>query len=151
MYTRRYLLYAGTAAATLIIARLTRPHAATAESRTYEVTHSDEEWRKLLTPEQYHVLRHEAPSGHSPARSITSIVLARSAVPAATCRSTHRKRNSKAAPAGQVSGRHWSMRWTRARIALSACSAPRCRAIAAAAILVTCSPTGRNRPGCATA
>src|SRR5215468_6193228 len=103
MYTRRYLLYAGTAAATLIIARLTRPHAATAESRTYEVTHSDEEWRKLLTPEQYHVLRHE------------------------------------------------SMRWTRARIALSACSAPRCRAIAAAAILVTCSPTGRNRPGCATA
>src|SRR6516162_8266599 len=59
MYTRRYLLYAGTAAATLIIARLTRPHAATAESRTYEVTHSDEEWRKLLTPEQYHVLRHE--------------------------------------------------------------------------------------------
>ena len=59
MYTRRYLLYAGTAAATLIIARLTRPHAATAESRTYEVTHSDEEWRKLLTPEQYHVLRRE--------------------------------------------------------------------------------------------
>ena len=59
MYTRRYLLYAGTAAATLIIARLTRPHAATTESRTYEVTHSDEEWRKLLTPEQYHVLRRE--------------------------------------------------------------------------------------------
>jgi peptide-methionine (R)-S-oxide reductase len=59
MFTRRHLLYAGTAAAALMIARLTRPHAATAESRNYEVTHTDEEWRRLLTPEQYYVLRHE--------------------------------------------------------------------------------------------
>ena len=27
-------------------------------ARTYEVSHSDEEWRKLLTREQYRVLRH---------------------------------------------------------------------------------------------
>jgi peptide-methionine (R)-S-oxide reductase len=54
------MLYAGTAAATLIIARLTRPHAApAAEKRVYEVTHTDEEWRKLLTPDQYYVLRRE--------------------------------------------------------------------------------------------
>src|SRR6187402_1161659 len=26
----------------------------------FEVTHTDAEWRKLLTPEQYQVLRHEA-------------------------------------------------------------------------------------------
>jgi peptide-methionine (R)-S-oxide reductase len=28
-----------------------------AEGRTYEVVKSDEEWRRQLTPEQYHVLR----------------------------------------------------------------------------------------------
>ena len=27
------------------------------ETKTYKVTHSDEEWRKLLTPEQYKVMR----------------------------------------------------------------------------------------------
>jgi len=59
MFTRRHLLYAGTAAAALVVARLARPHAASAAGRVYEVTHSDEEWRKLLTPAQYNVLRQE--------------------------------------------------------------------------------------------
>jgi peptide-methionine (R)-S-oxide reductase len=59
MFTRRHLLYAGTAAGALVIARLARPHTASAASRIYEVTHSDEEWHKLLTPAQYNVLRQE--------------------------------------------------------------------------------------------
>ena len=59
MFTRRHLLYAGAAAGALVIARLARPHAASAASRVYEVTRSDEEWRKLLTPAQYNVLRQE--------------------------------------------------------------------------------------------
>ena len=59
MFTRRHLLYAGTAAAALGIFRLARPHGASAEGRIYEVTHSDDEWRKLLTPEQFNVLRRE--------------------------------------------------------------------------------------------
>jgi len=60
MFTRRHFFYAGTAAAAaLMIGRLARPHAASAASHAYEVTHTDEEWRKLLTPEQYHVLRQE--------------------------------------------------------------------------------------------
>src|SRR6516165_2834570 len=59
MFTRRHLLYAGTAAAALGILRLARPHVASAEGRVYEVTHSDDEWRKLLTPEQFNVLRRE--------------------------------------------------------------------------------------------
>jgi peptide-methionine (R)-S-oxide reductase len=37
--------------------RLGRPHAAAAATHPYEVTHSDEEWHKLLTPAQYNVLR----------------------------------------------------------------------------------------------
>jgi peptide-methionine (R)-S-oxide reductase len=53
------LLYAGTAAGALAVLRLARPHAASAEGRVYEVTHSDDEWRKLLTPEQFNVLRRE--------------------------------------------------------------------------------------------
>jgi len=56
--TRRHFFYAGTAAAALIAGRLA-PHTASAASHPYEVTHTDEEWRKLLTPEQYYVLRKE--------------------------------------------------------------------------------------------
>ena len=59
MFTRRHLLYVGTAAAALGILRLTRPHVASAEGRVYEVAHSDDEWRKQLTPEQFNVLRRE--------------------------------------------------------------------------------------------
>ena len=39
-----------------------------AEAEELEVTKTDEEWRRLLTPAQYQVLRHEAtePAGSSP-------------------------------------------------------------------------------------
>ena len=30
------------------------------QEKKFEVTHSDEEWRRLLTPEQYQVMRHHA-------------------------------------------------------------------------------------------
>jgi peptide-methionine (R)-S-oxide reductase len=60
MLTRRQALYAGAAGlAALAIARLARPHAADAAPHAYEVTHTDEEWHKLLTPAQYDVLREE--------------------------------------------------------------------------------------------
>ena len=59
MFTRRHLLYAGAAAGALVVVRLARPYAASAAGRVYEVTHSDEEWHKLLTPAQYNVLRQE--------------------------------------------------------------------------------------------
>jgi peptide-methionine (R)-S-oxide reductase len=59
MLTRRQALYAGGAGlAALAIGRLASPHAAKATT-AYEVTHTDAEWRKLLTPEQYDVLRQE--------------------------------------------------------------------------------------------
>ncbi len=59
MLTRRLTLFAGTAAiAALAFGRLLRPLSATAAT-SFEVTHTDAEWRKILTPEAYQVLRHE--------------------------------------------------------------------------------------------
>lgn len=59
--TRRFFLAAGasTAALSLIAWRWLgiRPDQATAEK--FEVTYTDEEWRKLLSPKQYAVLRRE--------------------------------------------------------------------------------------------
>ncbi len=58
MLTRRGAFYAGAAAlAALGVGRLARPHAVSAAAHPYEVTHTDAEWRKLLTPAQYDVLR----------------------------------------------------------------------------------------------
>src|SRR5271156_5894824 len=59
MLTRRKALYASAAGiAVLALGRLTQPHAVKAAT-VYEVTHTDEEWHKLLTPAQYDVLREE--------------------------------------------------------------------------------------------
>lgn len=59
---RRSALAAGTSALGLAIAGALgwklRP-AAAAEATAFEVQHTDAEWRKLLTPAQYAVMRHE--------------------------------------------------------------------------------------------
>jgi peptide-methionine (R)-S-oxide reductase len=60
MMTRRQALFAGTAAITaLSLGRFMLPGAARATGTTFEVTHTDEEWRKILSPDAYQVLRHE--------------------------------------------------------------------------------------------
>src|SRR5580700_12075283 len=60
MLTRRHIFYAGAVGlAAWSISRVARPHAANAAAHDYEVTHTDEEWHKLLTPAQYDVLRQE--------------------------------------------------------------------------------------------
>jgi peptide-methionine (R)-S-oxide reductase len=60
MFTRRQALYASAAGlAVLAVNRLAQPRAADAAPHAYEVTHTDEEWHKLLTPAQYDVLRQE--------------------------------------------------------------------------------------------
>src|SRR5271154_225891 len=65
MITRRHVFYAGAAGiAALSVGRLAK--AQTAQQTevaslppAYEVTHTDAEWRKLLTPDAYDVLRQE--------------------------------------------------------------------------------------------
>jgi len=60
MLTRRQALYASAAGlAVLAINRLVQPRSADAAPHDYEVTHTDAEWHKLLTPAQYDVLRQE--------------------------------------------------------------------------------------------
>ena len=59
MLTRRQALYASAAGiAVLALGRMARPGAVKAAT-VYEVTHTDDEWHKLLTPAQYDVLRQE--------------------------------------------------------------------------------------------
>jgi peptide-methionine (R)-S-oxide reductase len=60
MLTRRHFVYAGALGlAAWSIGRVVQPGTVSAASHPYEVTHSDDEWHKLLTPAQYKVLREE--------------------------------------------------------------------------------------------
>jgi peptide-methionine (R)-S-oxide reductase len=61
---RRDVLWTGAAAASLLggiemLWRAGKPQPAQAETETFEVTKTDAEWKKMLTPEQYTVLRQE--------------------------------------------------------------------------------------------
>ena len=56
MMTRRFLLLSGGVGAAALAASWLQPSPVRASS-TFEVTHTDDEWRKLLTPEQFEVLR----------------------------------------------------------------------------------------------
>jgi peptide-methionine (R)-S-oxide reductase len=60
MLTRRRLISGGVAAGAAALSAPWWRTAAAGAATTFEVTHSDAEWRKLLTADQYAVLRHEA-------------------------------------------------------------------------------------------
>ena len=60
---RRQLLWAGGAVAVLGAAgslAFRERRAVAADAATFEVTHTEEEWKKILTPNQFQVLRKEA-------------------------------------------------------------------------------------------
>ena len=118
---------------------------------TFTVTHPDAEWRSVLTPDQYAVLRHSATE-----RPFTSALL-------------HEARRGNFACMGCDldlfasstkfdSGTGWPSFWEPldgavggARDCSSGYRAPQCIAAAAAAISAMCSTTVRNRRACATA
>jgi peptide-methionine (R)-S-oxide reductase len=60
MVTRRNLLQTGTAIAGGLFVTACAGGGAAAEKEIFEVTRTDAEWRKLLSPEAYAVLRHES-------------------------------------------------------------------------------------------
>ena len=57
--TRRHLVVGGAVSVGAALSRMI-PGVEALAAETFEVTHTDAEWRKLLTPDQYAVLRHEA-------------------------------------------------------------------------------------------
>lgn len=57
MASRRWLLLQGAGAGVALSAGLLPLRPAWAAAGSFAVTHTDDEWRKLLTPEQYAVLR----------------------------------------------------------------------------------------------
>jgi peptide-methionine (R)-S-oxide reductase len=60
MIRKRTLLLGSAAALAFIATRgMRRPAPAQAAAQPYEVTHTDAEWRKLLTPAQYNILRQQ--------------------------------------------------------------------------------------------
>jgi peptide-methionine (R)-S-oxide reductase len=68
MLNRRDLLRAGISTGALAAALGPRPAGADPkEANAFEITRTDAEWRKLLTPQQYYVLR-----GHGTERAFTS-------------------------------------------------------------------------------
>jgi peptide-methionine (R)-S-oxide reductase len=59
MVTRRFFVMGGATGLAAVLAS-SRWSQAPQAAETFEVTHSDAEWRKLLTPDQYAVLRQSA-------------------------------------------------------------------------------------------
>jgi peptide-methionine (R)-S-oxide reductase len=59
MNRRKSLLLGGAAIAVLLARTLHGAKPAYAQTETFEVTHTDAEWRKLLTPAQYNILRQQ--------------------------------------------------------------------------------------------
>jgi peptide-methionine (R)-S-oxide reductase len=60
MTKRDFLLTGASAAALAVVGRYAlRDFTTPASAETFEVTKTDAEWKKILTPDQYEVLRHE--------------------------------------------------------------------------------------------
>jgi len=60
MFSRRHILLGSAAAVAFVgVDRAMEPLTAARASESFEVTHTDAEWRELLTREQYSVLREE--------------------------------------------------------------------------------------------
>jgi peptide-methionine (R)-S-oxide reductase len=59
MNRRKLVLLGGTAACVAVLSRAMRSAQPAQAAQTFEVMHSDAEWKKLLTPAQYYILRQQ--------------------------------------------------------------------------------------------
>ncbi len=59
MMTRRMLLLAGSGGLALLVLGRGGPRSSAQAAGRFAITHTDEEWRAMLTPEQFAVLRQE--------------------------------------------------------------------------------------------
>ncbi len=71
------------------------------DSKTYPVTHTDAEWRALLTPEQFAIMREHATERAGSCALLHEKRPAHSPAPAAASRCLKARPSSRAAPAGQ--------------------------------------------------
>ena len=149
MMTRRRLLI-GTVVG-FAGAPITRGWVGAASGETFEVTHTNAEWRKLLTPTSSPCCARVRPSAPSPAHCSMKSVVATSLVRVAISICSPRPRNSRAEPAGRASGRRSRGVLERPRTRASACCEPPFIAAGVAAISVTCSMMVPSRRACAIA
>jgi peptide methionine sulfoxide reductase MsrB len=120
-------------------------------AESFEIQRSDVEWKKLLTPDQFAVLRKSATEG-----PYTSPLLHEERPGTFACAGCQLDLFASTTKFDSQTGwpsfwAPWTGRSARPAIRRSARSAPRSIAAAVAAISDTCSTTDRSRPGCATA
>ena len=77
-----------------------RQPSAAAVQRSFEIQKSDAEWRRVLTPAQFDILRRRATELPNQARSIMKRARERLRARDATCRCSLLQQSSTAAPAG---------------------------------------------------
>ena len=147
----RRTLFLGSAAALAGYAALSWNASDAAPAGKFEIEKSDAEWRSLLTPAQYDVLRKHGTerAGSSPLNGEKR----KGTFACAGCNLPLFSSDTK-----YESGTGWPSFWRPLPNAVGTStdrsffmSAPRCTAAAAAAISVTCSTTARRRPASAIA
>ena len=120
------------------------PAQAAAPARAYEVTHTDAQWRTLLSGEQYHVLRQAGTE-----RPFSSPLAKEKRAGVFNCAGCGLPLFSSSTKFN--SGTGCRARWTNRSIRRSGCGAWRCCATAAAATSAMYSTMGPGPPGCAIA
>jgi hypothetical protein len=131
---------------------LWRRDGSAAQSPIFPVMHTDAEWRSLLGPAAYDVLRRqgtEIPFSSKLDLETRAGTYGCMAARGVTCRSSLPRRSTTATRDGRASGNRYPTRLRKAVTRASGWTAPKFIAFAAADTLATCFPTARVPPVCA--